>query len=247
MRIQLFESWLSEKRKPKGAPDWHDSDAPDAKGKFRELGINDLADWLIKTRKKNVQRISGSLNQQIVFNRGKDPAYAEKMEKVRKAVYKKLGRKDLLESNLMESLGDGTEIFTDKLKLYGPGKNLSIDKLPQAIGDDLEEATGSIKYQVVMEVGRSGIESIAFNIVEIVLDLEVTRYQDENDEDGKTEYETIKIVGSDLGEENVTVEIANLPFYVNEVEIDLGDCEDLDGEVDLSKAIINVKFGYDKD
>jgi hypothetical protein len=85
-----------EEKKPKGAPDWHDSDAPDANGRFRDLSIKDLAAWLIKTRKKDVKRISGSLTQQIVFNRNDDPKYAEKMEKTRKEVYKQLGRKDLL-------------------------------------------------------------------------------------------------------------------------------------------------------
>ena len=87
-----------EEKKPKGAPDWHDSDAPDANGRFRDLSIKDLAAWLIKTRKKDVKRISGSLTQQIVFNRNDDPKYAEKMEKTRKEVYKQLGREDLLES-----------------------------------------------------------------------------------------------------------------------------------------------------
>ena len=87
---------LNEK-KPKGAPEFHHSDAPDAEGRFRDLGIKDLAAWLIKTRKKDVKKISGSLTQQIVFNRGDDPEYAEKMEKVRKEVYKQLGREDLLD------------------------------------------------------------------------------------------------------------------------------------------------------
>lgn len=87
---------LNEK-KPKGAPEFHHSDAPDAEGRFRDLGIKDLAAWLIKTRKKDVKKISGSLTQQIVFNRGDDPKYAEKMEKVRKEVYKQLGREDLLD------------------------------------------------------------------------------------------------------------------------------------------------------
>ena len=91
-----------EEKKPKGAPDWHDSDAPDANGRFRDLSIKDLAAWLIKTRKKDVKRISGSLTQQIVFNRNDDPKYAEKMEKTRKEVYKQLGREDLLESTLNE-------------------------------------------------------------------------------------------------------------------------------------------------
>ena len=89
-------------KKPKGAPDWHDSDAPDANGRFKDLSIKDLAAWLIKTRKKDVKKISGSLTQQIVFNRNDDPKYAEKMEKTRKEVYKQLGREDLLESTLNE-------------------------------------------------------------------------------------------------------------------------------------------------
>jgi hypothetical protein len=32
-----------------------------------------------------------------VFNRKEDPKYAEKMEKVRKEVYKQLGRQDLID------------------------------------------------------------------------------------------------------------------------------------------------------
>ena len=84
-------------KKPKGAPDFHHSDAPDAEGRFRDLGIKDLAAWLIKTRKKDVKKISGSLTHQVVFYRNDDPEYAEKMEKVRKEVYKQLGRQDLID------------------------------------------------------------------------------------------------------------------------------------------------------
>lgn len=80
---------LMEKR-PAGAPPWRDSDAPDAEGRFRDLGINDLADWLIRTRGGDARRIYGSLNQQIVFNRNKNPTYAKKMESVRNAVKRKL-------------------------------------------------------------------------------------------------------------------------------------------------------------
>ena len=94
-------------KKPKGAPDWHDSDAPDANGRFKDLSIKDLAAWLIKTRKKDVKRISGSLTQQIVFNRNDDPKYAEKMEKTRKEVYKQLGREDLLKESVNTESGLG--------------------------------------------------------------------------------------------------------------------------------------------
>ena len=95
--IWSFNEFMLESKKPAGAPDWHDSDAPDAEGRFRDLGIKDLAAWLIKSRKKDLKKISGSLTQQIVFNRKKDPEYAEKMEKTRQEVYKQLGRKDLME------------------------------------------------------------------------------------------------------------------------------------------------------
>lgn len=85
----LHEGLIMEKR-PAGAPKWRDSNAPDANGKFKELGVNDLADWLIKTRGADMQKISGSLTQQIVFNRKKNPTYAKKMESVRAAVKRKL-------------------------------------------------------------------------------------------------------------------------------------------------------------
>ena len=49
-----------------------DSDAPDAEGKFRDLSPPALASWLIKTRRGNLSRIISSLNQQYVFNRGKN-------------------------------------------------------------------------------------------------------------------------------------------------------------------------------
>ncbi len=90
-----FNEFLFE-RKPKGAPDWHDSDAPDAEGRFSDLNPKELAKWLVKTRKSDLRAITGSLNQQIVFNRKSDPAYADKMERTRREVYKQLGREDLL-------------------------------------------------------------------------------------------------------------------------------------------------------
>jgi len=71
-----------------------ESDAPDAKGKFKNLSPSGLASWLIKTRQGNLQRIIGSLNQQYVFNRGKNPTYASKMKTTMNVVRKRLGKKD---------------------------------------------------------------------------------------------------------------------------------------------------------
>jgi hypothetical protein len=84
---------ITEAKKPKGSPDWHDSDAPDANGKFKTLGVKALASWLIRTRKRDLQKITGSINQQVVFNRKKNPAYAKKMESVRAEVKRQLGKK----------------------------------------------------------------------------------------------------------------------------------------------------------
>ena len=70
------------------------SDAPDAKGKFRDLSPQALASWLIKSRKGNLSKIISSLNQQYVFNRQKKPSYARKMKTVMNIVRKRLGKKD---------------------------------------------------------------------------------------------------------------------------------------------------------
>ena len=72
--------------------EWKDSDAPDAKGKFKELPAGKLASWLIKTRKGSLKKIIGSLNQQVVFNRKKNPSYAAKMKTTMNIVRKRLGK-----------------------------------------------------------------------------------------------------------------------------------------------------------
>ena len=72
--------------------DFKHSDAPDAKGKFNDLSASALASWLIKTRKGNLKKIIGSLNQQVVFNRNKRPSYAKKMKTTMNIVRKRLGK-----------------------------------------------------------------------------------------------------------------------------------------------------------
>ena len=140
--LKLFEQFLHlTENKPKGAPDFHHSDAPDAEGRFKDLSIKDLAAWLIKTRKKDVKKISGSLTQQIVFNRKSDPKYAEKMEKTRKEVYKQLGREDLLKESVDNKnylnkvnfllAGEKIEGLTGKnnKRIYGKVNDVCLEKL----------------------------------------------------------------------------------------------------------------------
>ena len=71
---------------------FQESDAPDAKGKFKNLSASALASWMIKSRKGNLSRIISSLNQQVVFNRGKNPSYARKMKTTMNIVRKRLGK-----------------------------------------------------------------------------------------------------------------------------------------------------------
>ena len=72
--------------------DFKHSDAPDAKGKFKSLSPSALASWMIRSRKGNLSRIISSLNQQVVFNRGKNPSYAKKMKTTMNIVRKRLGK-----------------------------------------------------------------------------------------------------------------------------------------------------------
>ena len=139
--LKLFEQFITEK-KPKGAPDFHHSDAPDAEGRFKDLSIKDLAAWLIKTRKKDVKKISGSLTQQIVFNRKSDPKYAEKMEKTRKEVYRQLGREDLLK--------ESADIESDLHKIYAA---VNTDT-----GHEWAKEEGSKAYKVITPKDVSKLE-----------------------------------------------------------------------------------------
>ena len=152
--VKLLEQFLNEK-KPKGAPDWHDSDAPEAEGRFKELGIKELAAWLIKTRNKDIKKISGSLTQQVVFNRNDDPEYAEKMEKVRKEVYKQLGREDLLD-NMKESFNvdEQAEEVNEKMKVFM--NNILAKMIPAAFG-----ASSNVKMREEMKAAvAAAIEPI---------------------------------------------------------------------------------------
>jgi len=83
----------NKKKKTSKSITWNDSDAPDAKGKFKDLSPQALASWLIKSRKGNLSKIISSLNQQYVFNRQKKPSYARKMKTVMNIVRKRLGKK----------------------------------------------------------------------------------------------------------------------------------------------------------
>ena len=150
-------------KKPNGAPDFHHSDAPDAEGRFRDLGIKDLAAWLIKTRKKDVKKISGSLTQQVVFNRNDDPEYAEKMEKVRKEVYKQLGRQDLL-----DKMDEAVESVDEKKVwiLLNPGKGY-VRKI--AVNDYTKRQKQAAKWKDIKSATKAGKEFTKYHGVDVIV------------------------------------------------------------------------------
>ena len=106
--IKTFTAWINEARRP----EWKDSDAPDANGRFRDLGIKALAKWLISSRKGDMRKITGSLNQQIVFNRGDNPAYAKKMEKVREEVKRQLKKNEAQDPEQWEDQQKQHQVYT---------------------------------------------------------------------------------------------------------------------------------------
>ena len=90
MFIQKDNPFKKHKKKGKSIV-WHDSDAPDAKGKFKTLSPRKLAQFIKRTR-KTLSRSIASLNQQIVFNRKKNPSYAAKMKTTQNIVRKLFGK-----------------------------------------------------------------------------------------------------------------------------------------------------------
>ena len=127
-----------KKKKTSKSIEWNDSDAPDAKGKFKELSPQSLANWLIKTRKGSLSKIISSLNQQYVFNRGKNPSYASKMKTTMNIVRKKLGKSPAKSKD--------PEVGTGK-KPKGSGRRLYTDENPKD--------TVSIKFATVADARKT--------------------------------------------------------------------------------------------
>lgn len=168
MKILKYNQWLTEGKKPKGAPEWKDSDAPDAEGRFRDLSPKDLAEWLIKTRKGDLKRISGSLTQQVVFNRNDDPEYADKMERTRKEVYKQLGREDLLKEAYGDTYPKGqfTELGLKDIKDY-------LKDVYELIKTAYEKKGGNLEIKSPADIQRSDINYWVLNDIDLDPDVDV--------------------------------------------------------------------------
>lgn len=139
---------------------------------------------------------------------------------------------------LIESFGNGEELFYVNVDTYGREKNLSVTK---PLGwSDIDDITGKLTYRAQMSVDRYGIEAIEFSIVELAINIFYTTEEDPGDNDWK-EIELVFKEGE--LEEDVKITINKLPFYVDEISVDLVNCENEDGEIDPKKATIEVEIG----
>jgi len=139
---------------------------------------------------------------------------------------------------LIESFGNGEELFYVNVDTYGREKNLSVTK---PLGwSDIDDITGKLTYRAQMSVDRYGIEAIEFSIVELAINIFYTTEEDPGDNDWK-EMELVFKEGE--LEEDVKITVNKLPFYIDEISVDLVNCENEDGEIDPKKATIEVEIG----
>lgn len=146
---------------------------------------------------------------------------------------------------LLEHFGDGNETFTQKLNLHGNGNNLDI--LNPMSWDDVESGTGTLVYDVSLDLRSSGIEDITFSISQLDVTLEIRSYNDKDDEDGELKTVELSFTKKDIDIENVKVKVHDLPFFLRNIELDFRNAEDLDGEIDLSKVKFELDFGNIED
>ena len=134
--------------------EWHDSEAPDANGRFKDLSPKDLAAWLIKTRKGDMKKISGSLSQQVAFNKNDDKEYVKKMDKTRKEVYKQLDRDDLLENTINKPMKNFHEQLDREAQVELYEAKPGPDPYHRGLDDeDVEDKEDQIKKQADMDDG----------------------------------------------------------------------------------------------
>ena len=142
---------------------------------------------------------------------------------------------------LIESFGNGEELFYVNIDARGRSKNLEVMK---PIGwSDIDDITGKLTYRAQMSVNSQGIEAIEFSIVELAIHLYYTTEEDPEDNDWK---EADLVFKEGELKNDIQINVNHLPFYVDLIEVDLVDCEDEDGEIDPTKATIEISIGFDK-
>lgn len=144
---------------------------------------------------------------------------------------------------LIEHFGNGEETFTQDIEAYGKLRNLEIIS---PMGWEVDSATGKLTYKVEIDANQSGIDDIVFSIEKIELEIENRVYRDKDDEDGEVKTMSFLFNKDSIGTDP-KVELHGLPFYLQNLEIDFRDSQDLDGEIDLKKVKFTLEMGNIKD
>jgi len=147
--------------------------------------------------------------------------------------------------DLFENFGSKSEIFTEKLGTYKLN-NLDIYGSISSWGDELDTAIGTLTYKIELDVTKSGIESINYTIEKIELEMEFNNYKDE-DSDPESVSKSLVINKDQINLDKTTLLINEMPFYIDTLEIDFSDAENVDGELELDKVQYTLVIGKIKD
>lgn len=144
---------------------------------------------------------------------------------------------------LFEDFGTGVENFSERLELHKGARNLTLSHFKDSWGE-LDEAEGTLKYRAVLDVSKNGIESVDFQLTS--LSLEITTFDTSNEE--KSEYIQYELEISEqmIAQDNVEYEIHNLPYYLEEIELDFEDVENLKDKEQLKKIKYSFVIGSKK-
>lgn len=140
--------------------------------------------------------------------------------------------------SLKESSGDESKIFQQPIDSYLKLRNVVLWSLPLSMGEDYDSTKGNLKFRVFLDFSDRGIEKMEIFLEEIVLEVVPL-----DEDDNKGDEIVLNFTREILKQCKTNIEINGFPIYLNELEIDMGRCEDNDGNVDLSKAEITAVFG----
>lgn len=134
---------------------------------------------------------------------------------------------------MYESLGDGTENFEESLGY----SEISLYNSPIELGE-IDTYHAKVKYVAELELNRSAIEGIIFNIKHIDLTIETQHYSPE-DVDGDNpieEHKNFVIIDPDA-----QMDVQHLPWYLTDLDIDMKH------SMDTKVWVIKAQFGRDRD
>lgn len=148
--------------------------------------------------------------------------------------------------NMSENLGNGQEEFTEKLQMYSSkNSNLDITNFKKEWGD-LEDANGTLKYKISLDVNKSGIEDAHFSLKDIQLDLIIRKFSSDDDDDGAEHTMSIEIDEMMIDFDNVSYEVEGFPLYLKNIELDFSDVDDINSKDDLKNITYEASFGSKK-